>query len=115
MLSPKLMAALGHAGIHAWQLMHSSVIKIAISSPFCLPARPVSQGFLNDVKSDIIESVVTQPGSTSSRLSAAMLVTTTMRKNTCARAISSMRMASVGDALLVEYLVCEWLPKSRRP
>jgi hypothetical protein len=36
MLSPKLMAELGHAGIQAWQLMHSSVIKIAIGSPFCL-------------------------------------------------------------------------------
>src|SRR5580693_9425167 len=91
MLSPKLMAALGHAGIHAWQLMHSSVIKIAISSPFCLPARPVSQGFLNDVKSDIIESVVTQPGSTSSRLSAAMLVTTTNR--------TELRRQATRDAL----------------
>jgi hypothetical protein len=45
MLSPKLMAELGHAGKQAWQLMHSSVIKIAIGSPFCLPARPVSQGY----------------------------------------------------------------------
>jgi hypothetical protein len=44
MLSPKLIAELGHAGIQAWQVMHSSVIKIAIGSPFCLPARPVSQG-----------------------------------------------------------------------
>jgi hypothetical protein len=44
MLSPKLMAELGHAGKQAWQLMHSSVIKIAIGSPFCLPARAVSQG-----------------------------------------------------------------------
>ncbi len=43
MLSPKLMAELGHAGMQAWQLMHSSVIKIAIGSPFCLPAQSVSQ------------------------------------------------------------------------
>jgi hypothetical protein len=34
MLSPKLMAELGHAGIQAWHEMHSSVIKIAIGSPF---------------------------------------------------------------------------------
>jgi hypothetical protein len=44
MLSPKLMAELGHAGKQAWHVMHSSVIKIAIGSPFCLPARPAFQG-----------------------------------------------------------------------
>jgi hypothetical protein len=40
------MAELGHAGRQAWHVMHSSVIKIAIGSPFCLPASSVSQGSL---------------------------------------------------------------------
>lgn len=35
---PQADGRIGHAGIQAWQLMHSSVIKIAIGSPFCLPA-----------------------------------------------------------------------------